>query len=723
MSMNVFELFAKLGLDTSEYENGLEGAESSASSFGSTLTKGIGVAAGVTTAAITATTAATVAGAKAFVEGVSSVAEYGDNIDKMSQKMNMSAESYQEWAFVMEHSGTTIDSMQASIKTLSTAAETGSEAFEALGLSQEEIANMSSEELFSATITALQNVEDETERTYLAGQLLGRGATELGALLNMSAEETEAMKQEVHDLGGVLSDQAVEDAAAFQDSLQNMQTSFDGLKNSMLTEFLPSFSTVMDGLSLVFSGSDIQGGLDLIEDGVNDLAENITEVAPRFIQIGGTILTALSGSILDNLPTLLESGAQAVSEIALGVIDHLDEIIPAAISVIETIGGALVEHEEEILNAGANILLMLVDGVASRSEEIIPTIIQVIHTAVSVLTRPDVLSVLIEGGLQIISGLASGLAVATPELVGMIPELIANLILTLVDVAPELGETVLSLLGSLGMSIIGSILGLTGMTFDEIGNAFLVIDSMLVNFGAGVILWFDDAWNFVSTWFGNAIDGLGNFVADIIEWIVNLGTSVSSNISSFFTNASSTVLSFSSNILGYISGGIDNIKDYVSAGLEAVESTFTNIFDNVKDTVENSINFIKGLFDFEWSLPDIKLPHFKISGSLDLLATPPSIPTVKVEWYAKAMNQPYLLDSATIFGASGGKLLGGGESGTEVVAGANKLMEMIKQAVSSEPRSIVLNVYGAEGQDIRALAQEVSKELQNILDDKEKVYA
>ena len=68
--MNVFELFAKIGLDTSEYEKGLEGAEKSASSFGANLKKGIGVAAGVTTAAITATTAATVAGTKAFATAV-----------------------------------------------------------------------------------------------------------------------------------------------------------------------------------------------------------------------------------------------------------------------------------------------------------------------------------------------------------------------------------------------------------------------------------------------------------------------------------------------------------------------------------------------------------------------------------------------------------------------------------------------------------------------------
>ena len=213
--MNVFELFAKLGLDTSDYEKGLTGAESKASQFGNAVK----VAGGVAAAGMAVVTGATIAGTKAFVDGVSSVAQYGDNIDKMSQKMNLSAEAYQEWDFIMQHCGTSMSSMQTSIKTLSTAAEKGNEAFETLGITQEQIANMSGEELFASTITALQGVEDETQRTYLTSQLLGRGATELGALLNMTAEETAEMKQQAHDLGGVLSNETVKDAARFQDSL------------------------------------------------------------------------------------------------------------------------------------------------------------------------------------------------------------------------------------------------------------------------------------------------------------------------------------------------------------------------------------------------------------------------------------------------------------------------------------------------------------------------
>ena len=192
---------------------------------------GINIAGGIGTAlkgatSLVAAGAAAVTGA--ITKGSADVAAYGDNIDKMSQKMGLSAQSYQEWDAVMQHSGTSMEAMKSSMKTLANAAQTNSAAFEALGISQKDLQSMSQEQLFEATISALQNVENETERTYLAGKTLGKGATELGALLNTSAEDTQKMRERVHELGGVMGDDAVKAAALFQDNMQDMQTAISG---------------------------------------------------------------------------------------------------------------------------------------------------------------------------------------------------------------------------------------------------------------------------------------------------------------------------------------------------------------------------------------------------------------------------------------------------------------------------------------------------------------
>lgn len=339
--MNAFNLEAKIELDSKEYQEGLKKASSNFSKFGSTVKDGLATVAKVSAAAFASVTAAVGAGSAALIKGVNSVATYGDNIDKMSQKLNMSATAYQEWAAIMEHSGTSIDSMQASMKTLANAVETGNEAFERLGITQEELAVMNNEQLFSRTITALQNVGNETERTYLAGQLLGRGATELGALLNTSAEDTERMRQRVHELGGVMSDEAVKAAAKYKDSLQDMKTAMGGVMKGITTEFLPSFTNVMDGIAGIFSGDE--NGKDLITKGLDDIMTNIGTAAnklkPVLSQIGSVALEVIKTAT----PKLIKGGTQILANVIKGTIQNLPEIMGTAFDTIKGMGEGFLE--------------------------------------------------------------------------------------------------------------------------------------------------------------------------------------------------------------------------------------------------------------------------------------------------------------------------------------------------------------------------------------------
>ena len=358
--MDAFTLIAKLTLDSKEYDEELDSSKKKAGGLGNAIKKGLKVG-GVAIAAVTTATAGMT---KALVDGVGSVASYGDNIDKMSQKMGMSAQAYQEWDAIMQHSGTSIESMQAGMKTLANAVENGNKAFERLGMSQEEIANMDQEELFSATITALQNVDNETERTYLAGQLLGRGATELGALLNTSAEDTEKMRQRVHELGGVMSDEAVKSAAAYQDSLQDMQTAFSGLSRGLLSEFMPDITTVMDGLTEIFSGN-ADSGIAMISDGLESLIANMTDKLPAFVDLAFGIIDSLVTALVDNLPKLLEMGAELLAKLVAGIIGHIPQLVASIPKIITAIISGFVAAWPQLKQAGKDILNMVGDGLKS----------------------------------------------------------------------------------------------------------------------------------------------------------------------------------------------------------------------------------------------------------------------------------------------------------------------------------------------------------------------
>lgn len=338
--MDLFDLAAKITLDASEYERGVDEASGKLSEFGEKIKTSFKVAAG----AAAAVTAAVGGVSAAFIKGTSEIAAYGDNIDKMSQKMGLSTDAYQEWDAILQHSGTNIEGMQRGMMSLATAVENGSDAFQQLGISQEQVASMSQEELFSSVIAGLQGMEEGSERAVLAQKLLGGAAKELGPLLNTSAEDTEAMRQRVHELGGVMSEDAVKASAKFQDSLQDMKTVFSGLKANITTQFLPSMSTVMDGVSKLFSG-DSAGGIAMITEGIRGFSDQIQEVVPELIAIATEVLEPVIAAVADVLPdlivTLLPVLIEGTVKIVSALVEKLPDILGAIWEALKAIGADL----------------------------------------------------------------------------------------------------------------------------------------------------------------------------------------------------------------------------------------------------------------------------------------------------------------------------------------------------------------------------------------------
>ena len=329
--MNLLELFVSIDVQ--------DKVTSKIGDVGEKVKSGLGTAAKAGAAAVTAVGAASAGIAAGMVSAAGDVAEYGDNIDKMSQKMGMSAEAYQEWDAVMQHSGTSMETMKASMKTLANAAETGNKAFGELGITQKQIASMSQEELFEATIAGLQNVTDDTKRTYLAGKLLGRGATELGALLNTSAEDTQAMRDRVHELGGVMSDDAVKASARYQDSLQDLLTSMSGMKRNLVSEFLPGMATVMDGLANMFSG-DSKGGAAQVKEGISQIVEKVKEAVPSVVKTVADVAPSLLEAIVGVVSTIATELPSVVAELVHVIVEQAPVMVEAGLQI-----PAAVQHD------------------------------------------------------------------------------------------------------------------------------------------------------------------------------------------------------------------------------------------------------------------------------------------------------------------------------------------------------------------------------------------
>ena len=449
---------------------GKSGGEKAGSAFTANMGSMISAGAAVVTGAVAAVTGAAIGAGKAIWDSANNVAQFGDNIDKMSQKMGISAQAYQEWDFVMQHSGTSMESLKASMKTLANAAERDNDAFKELGISTKDIQQMSQEDLFSTVIAGLQEVEDTTQRTYLAGQLLGRGATELGALLNMSAEETAAMKQEVHDLGGVLSDTAVKNAATFQDTLQNLTTAADGLKNSMVANLLPSLTTVMNGFTGLITGTD--GAEKQISSGINSLIKNITTALPTALDaitsiVSGVasvmpeLVVSISDAIISALPQLgstllqvgksamealssvipqaLKAGIELILQLASGITQAIPKLLPSLVSLVLEVGNMIVQNAPRLLEAALLLVKTLAENIASNAVELVTGAIALISQLEVFIIEN--LPMIIQTAGEIVLALVKGLT--SPEAINQMIDAYLLLVDSLVDVVTEnIGEII-----------------------------------------------------------------------------------------------------------------------------------------------------------------------------------------------------------------------------------------------------------------------------------------
>ena len=168
----------------------------------------------------------------------------------------------------------------------------------------------------------------------------------------------------------------------------------------------------------------------------------------------------------------------------------------------------------------------------------------------------------------------------------------------------------------------------------------------------------------------------------------------------------------------------DTIKEKASALFSSISNTFDRIksaisdkINSAKETVKNAIERIKSFFKFEWSLPKLKLPHISISGSFSLM--PPRVPHFSIDWYSKAMKNGMILNNPTIFGMMDGKLLGGGESGSETIVGTNSLMNMIAKASKGTTINMTIN---AQDQNVYQLADVVIDRLTQKMNRERLVY-
>lgn len=339
--------------------------------------------------------------AKATVEA----AAFADEMQTMAKVTGISTDDLQAYSYAAELVDVSLETltgaMNKNIKSMSSASGgTGAaaEAYKKLGIQVTDTSGelRDGEEVFWEAIDALGAIENETQRDALAMQLFGKSARDLNPLIIEGSEGMQQFVQEARDMGAVLSEVQLGDLGEFDDSIRRLKAGAAAGKRALGLVFLPALQDLAtDGVDLI--GQFTRGVLEadgdwtkisgVVGNTVAGFAGIVTDQIPKLMELGTSILTALTKSIIDAmpllakaltdalpviidgftemLPQLLSMGGEVIVQLMLGIADALPQLIEMLPEIVITIAKTILQYLPQILEAGVQILTSLMAGISA----------------------------------------------------------------------------------------------------------------------------------------------------------------------------------------------------------------------------------------------------------------------------------------------------------------------------------------------------------------------
>lgn len=459
------------------------------------------------------------------------------------------------------------------------------------------------------------------------------------------------------------------------------------------------------------------------------LAQGFIQALPTLIAAIPPLIQGIIQALLAMLPMLAQAGVQLFSALVQNLPAILVAILTAVPQIITMLIQAIVMQSQTLAQAGVELFM----GIVSN----IPAIITGIVGAL-----PAIVDGIVSGFMGLLNpfnGVGQGMANETvsgmstlPGQTGEVFGSAYNMATTSWDgmpdhftgVASQVNSGVSGEINSMSGNVIGSLDGMassgvssinslsSGSTseFDSMMNA-LISDAEAINSGvtdsftgladtgisemselesgsvssaestsSGVNSALSDMSIDSITAFNDLVDGardnFNQLNSTVVDAMANLDSCVQTGMSEMLTAAQEAFSAMNE----AATSSFDQMKGAAESSMSSVGTIVVNEMSKAKTAVQEGCNAMVSTWNnMHFSTPHIPMPHISASGSFNPTANPPSVPSFSVSWYKEGA----ILDGATIFGAMGGKLLGGGEAGREAVLPVDKLRGYVEQGVIS----------------------------------------
>lgn len=756
--MNVFELAARIFLDTSDYDNGLNEASNKTNKFGDKVKGGLVAVGKMGAAALAATTTAVVGlGASSIKTGMdfdasmSNVAAIsgatGKDYDALREKAkemgattqfsaSEAADAMGYMAMAGWKTGDMLDGIggimslaAASGEDLATTSDIVTDALTAFGLSAKDSGHFA-DVLAAASSNANTNVSMLGESFKYVAPVAGsmgysaedvsvalglmanngikasQAGTALRTLMTNMAKPTKTMAGAMDTLGISLTD-SEGNMKSFQEIMIDLRKGFAGLSEAEKANVAASLAGKegMSGLLAIVNSSEADfdkltnaiynsnGAAAEMERVMNDnLAGDIKILKSAF----EALQIAISDELSPTLREFVQFGAEGLSRLTTAfqegglnaAVEEFGNIFSEGLQMI-------VDGLPQAVEVGGQVLLAIGKGIA----EALPNLIL---TAIDLLSKlGDYLLAAASGEGdfgsklgQIIIKIGEFLVVAIPKLAEAALKIVVALAMMIMSAAGELLKAAAELIKKL-------IEGLAAKAKDVLDAGKNIVKSIV-----------DGIKNKVSDVENSAkdlVEKIKKNIRDKFNELVTMGQQIIDNIKSGITQRFSAVLETFSQLKEQIRAKIDSFRNaFINIGYSIV----TGIADGIKRYAAYVINAITGLVSNAW---DSVKKFFGISS-----------PSKLMRWAGK------MLDAGFAEGITGNldKVESAVDELNEAASGEiTSAVSVEKKAASDNATSgntyggVVINVYGAVGQDVNELAEIVSRKINNSVDRKRVVFA
>jgi len=242
--------------------------------------------------------------ASSFSSIVSGAASSVASVDDLSRRTGVGAQTLMAYQYAAEQSGVSIDAFGKGIQKLGVnlgEAQTGNkaaiESFGSLGLSVQELTNLSPEAAFEAVAAAISKLPNPAQKAAAAVSVFGKSGADLVTVFSEGAGYLSEMRAEAERLGLVLSRDQVRSLATLDDTIGKVAASFKALQARVVAELAPALTQAAEASMQFMASLDVKAVAAAAQSAVSSLANVLSALASVAQPLANNTLAAIGGYI------------------------------------------------------------------------------------------------------------------------------------------------------------------------------------------------------------------------------------------------------------------------------------------------------------------------------------------------------------------------------------------------------------------------------------------